>query len=40
MGKRPLFSNFSFVQLISFENPAFLISNDSIKDGQSLEMEF
>ena len=39
MGKRPLFSNFSFLQLISFENLAFLISNDSIKDGQSLEMD-
>ena len=39
MGKRPLFSNFSFLQSISFENLAFLISNDSIKDGQSLEMD-
>ena len=39
MGKRPLFLNFSFLQSISFENLAFLIPNDSIKDGQSLEMD-
>ena len=39
MQKRPLFPNFYFLQLISFENLGFHIYNDSIKDGKSLEMD-